>query len=427
MSEEFPISGKWLTDRIVSVSPESDFRQRQESTFRLDGTQPYLRLDFVSVFVSDQERSLRFFVDKLGFTPVADVRFASGMRWVEVSPPDGSAVLALVLPMEGFAEADLIGRSGRVTFITEDFDRTYREWLDRGVHFTIPMQKPDWGGSFCRFVDPDGNPFVLAGFTDVTRQIEERRRAYAAKLESERRTEQELEIARQVQARLFPQVRPEVPGIEYAGICVQARSVGGDYYDFLELGKGRVALIVGDIAGKGIAAALLMANLQANMRTQFIGAANDPKRLLASVNRLLFENSGPTSYATLLFADYDSASGRLVYANCGHVGGLILRAGGSAEQLDSNGTVLGLFEPWEGDLSTVELQLGDLLVLYTDGVTECENESEEEFGQQRLIEAIRKHKALPAEELAAAVSRDVLAYGAGEQFDDLTLIVAKRL
>ena len=425
MAEELPLKSGWLADRIVTFSPESDPRQREDSPFRLNTESPYLRLHFVSVYVRDQERSLRFFVDKLGFTLVADVRFASGRRWVEVSPPDGTAILALVLPIEGLNQEKFVGRSGLVTFLTEDIDRTYREWSERGVHFPIPLQTPAWGGTFCHFVDPDGNSFSLAGFTEVTRSIDERRRAYAAKLESERRTAQELEIARQVQARLFPQTQPRVAGLEYAGICVQARSVGGDYYDFLAHGDGDLALIVGDIAGKGIAAALLMANLQANLRTQFIGAAEDPRRLLSSVNRLLFENTAPTAYATLFYADYDSTRARLTYANCGHVDGLVLRADGTIDPLNSNCTVLGLFENWEGHLSTTDLHPGDLLVLYTDGVTECENSNEEEFGQQRLVESIRRHQSLPPEQLATAVSQDVLAHGEGRQFDDLTLIVAK--
>jgi len=146
---------------------------------------------------------------------------------------------------------------------------------------------------------------------------------------------------------------PAVPGLDYAGSCVQARLVGGDYYDFLEAGSGRMALIVGDIAGKGIAAALLMANLQANLRSQFAAAAEHPECLLASVNRLLFENTVASAYATLFFANYDSATGRLVYGNCGHVPGLILRADGTVERLDPNNTVVGLFETWECCLSSV--------------------------------------------------------------------------
>jgi phosphoserine phosphatase RsbU/P len=427
MTEKFPPSGGWLTDRIVEYSKESDFgRHADAAPFRLNDPRPYLRLHFVSVYVSDQERSLRFFVDKLGFSVLADVRFASGSRWVEVSPPDGSAVLALVRPMKGFNEEHLVGNSGLITFLTEDVDRTWREWSERGVHFSIPPQTPSWGGTFCRFLDPDGNAFALAGFDELTRTLDERRRAYAAKIEDERRVVQELEIARQVQARLFPQTVPAVPGLDYAGSCVQARVVGGDYYDFLESGAGVMALIVGDIAGKGIAAALLMANLQAALRSQFAAQAEHPECLLHSVNCLLFENTAPNAYATLFFAEYDSGSGRIVYANCGHVPGLIVRAGGEVESLDPNNTVVGLFESWACAVSSAQLDSGDLLALCTDGVTESTNDREEEFGQERLVASLRRHASLSAQEMVAAVIGEVLDFSGGRQFDDLTLIVARR-
>ncbi len=415
-------------DHVIEVSQQSDFlQQRAEySAFRLDETTPYLRLHFVSVYVSDQERSLRFFADKLRFTVVTDVRFASGNRWIEVSPPDGTAVLALVLPTTGAGEQHMVGNSGLCTFLCEDVERTYCEWSDRGVEFTAPPHKPAWGGTFCRFVDPDGNPFALAGFSRITQDIEERRRAYARKLEAERRVAQELEIATQVQARLFPQRLPAVPALDYAGACVQARSVGGDYYDFLELGEGRLALIVGDIAGKGIAAALLMANLQANLRTQFVTAVNNPRNFLSSVNELLFANTPPSAYATLFFADYDSATGRLLYANCGHVPGLILRANGAVEELASNCTVVGLFEKWQACISGTELAPGDLMALYTDGITESTDSRGEEFGQERLVDLLRRNAHLPAQSLVAAVVEAVLEFSERRQFDDVTLAIARR-
>jgi serine phosphatase RsbU (regulator of sigma subunit) len=328
--------------------------------------------------------------------------------------------------MKGFDEDHLVGHSGLVTFLTEDVERTYREWSARGVYFTIPPQTPAWGGTFCRFVDPDGNAFALAGFDDVTRSIDQRRRAYAEKLENERRMEQELDIAKQVQARLFPQTLPEISGLDYAGICVQARSVGGDYYDFLELGMERLAMVVGDIAGKGIAAALLMANLQANLRSQLVSAAGHPEKVLESVNKLLFENTNPSAYATLFFVGYDAASGRLSYANCGHVPGLILRNGGTVERLDSNNTVLGLFECWDCSFSSAQLATGDLLALYTDGITECPNSDGEEFGEARLVDALRTFSTLQPRELGAAIIRNVLDFSNGNQADDLTLIVARR-
>src|SRR6266704_1830073 len=134
-----------------------------------------------------------------------------------------------------------------------------------GVVSSFDTQDQIWGGVFTHFKDPDGNSFALVGFDEVTREIEAQRRTIAEKLEAERRAAQELEIARQVQARLFPQTLPSVKTLEYAGACIQARQVGGDYFDFLDHDGERLGIAIGDIAGKGIAAALLMANLQANL------------------------------------------------------------------------------------------------------------------------------------------------------------------
>src|SRR5262249_53207037 len=137
--------------------------------------------------------------------------------------------------------------------------------MPRSVEATAgPKERPVWGGMFTRFEDIDGNSFALVGYDEVNRTIEAERRSAAQKLESERRAAQELEIAKQVQARLFPQRLPAMQTLDCAGACLQARQVGGDYYDFLDLGRGRFGLVIGDMSGKGIAAALLMANMQAN-------------------------------------------------------------------------------------------------------------------------------------------------------------------
>ena len=151
-------------------------------------------------------------------------------------------------------------------------------------------------------------------------------------MEADRRIAQEMEFARQVQARLFPQKLPAMKTLEYTGGCIQARKVGGDYYDFLELCPGRLAMVLADIAGKGVSGALLMANLQANLRSQYAIAVDDLPRLLTSVNRLFYENSDDASYATLFFADYDDSSRKLRYANCGHLPPLLLRASGSSQR-----------------------------------------------------------------------------------------------
>ncbi len=418
----------WMSDKIVSAAQAADFAAiSNRSGVRLDGTGPYLRLHFASVYVRDQERSIRFFVDQLGFTLIADVMFASGNRWVEVAPPDGTAVLALVIPRTDWNEERFIGNSGLVTFLTEDVEAKYREWSERGVHFPIPPQSPAWGGTFCRFEDVDGNAFALAGFDDVTRQIDARRQALVEQMQIEQRAAQELEIAKQVQARLFPQRLPAISALDYAGVCVQARSVGGDYYDFLDLGPDRVALVIGDIAGKGMAAALLMANLQANLRSQCVSAMDHLEEFLGSVNRLLFQNTATSSYATLFFAEYDHRLERVRYANCGHLSGLILRRNGTLERLEPTCTVVGLFEDWKCCVSESRLDEGDLLALYTDGVTESSDSSDEEFGEARLIEELRTHSGLPSAELANTIVQKVLHFSAPEQFDDITLIIAKRV
>jgi len=282
-----------------------------------------------------------------------------------------------------------------------------------------------WGGTFTRFEDPDGNSFGLEGFDEVRRSLELRRQAYAEKLESERRAAQELEIAKQVQARLFPQIQPELKTVEYAGICLQARQVGGDYFDFLNLGPRRLGLIIGDVSGKGIAAALLMANLQASLRSQSALAFDQPEALLRSVNRLFYDNTEDNAYASLLFAEYDDATRRLRYANCGHLSGLLLRRGGNLERLESTSTLLGLFNEWDCSMREQELSPGDVLALYTDGITEASNERGEEFGERCLIESLRQHRELSCQALLTAIVDDVRGFSPEEQHDDITAIVAK--
>ena len=387
----------------------------------------YLRIFTSTVFIRDHDRSLQFFVDQLGFTIAADVHFEFGGRWVAVAPPDGSAVLALIAPKRGSENYKLIGRPTQIAFIAEHINATFELWRSRGVQFRSLPQKTLFGGTTATFADVDGNTFQLLASDHLSQEIEAQRRAIADKLETERRAAQELEIAKQVQAKLFPQTLPMLKTLDYAGICIQARHVGGDYYDFLDLGRDRLALVVGDIAGKGIAAALLMANLQANLRSQVCIALKAPKRFLASVNRMLFENTTPSAYATLFFAEYDDRSRRLRYANCGHLCALILHPDCSVERLDSTCPVMGLFDDWECTIGKCQLAPGDTLALYTDGVTESFNEANEEFGEERLIEALKRHTKLPAHEMVNAIVNEVQTFTCPEhdQYDDITVIVAK--
>ena len=394
------------------------------STFRPSQGSPYLRIFKSNVFIRDHDRSLKFYVDQLGFSVVADGRFEFG-RWVAIAPPDGSTILALIAPKRGSENYKLIGRPTQIAFIAEDINATFELWRSRGVRFHHPPQPQLWGGTFASFMDVDGNSFELLGSDEMSREIEEQRRAIAEKLESERRAAQEMEIAKQVQARLFPQTLPTLRTLDYAGICIQARHVGGDYYDFLALGQGRVGLLVGDISGKGIAAALLMANLQANLHSQFALAREQPELFLRSVNQLFYENTVDSAYATVFFAEYDDSTRRLRYANCGHLSALLLRQDETLERLHSTGTVLGLFKEWTSPILECQLFPGDTLALYTDGVTESFNPAGEEFGEQRLIEALQRRGEVSCQNLLACVVEDIRKFSPHEQHDDITLIVAK--
>jgi serine phosphatase RsbU (regulator of sigma subunit)/catechol 2,3-dioxygenase-like lactoylglutathione lyase family enzyme len=404
---------------------------------------PHLRVHAVRVFVRDQERSLRFYLDQLGFRLAYDARLESGQRWVAISPPDGSTVLSLIQPPPKSAEHKLIGRSTQVVFVTEDFPAKFHEWHQRGVKFRhtprltrikydrrAPARAgadtgPVWGGMFARFEDLDGNSFTLASFDEESRAVEAQRRALAEKNEAERRAAHELDIARQVQARLFPQRLPPSRTLDYAGRCLQARQVGGDYYDFLDLGQDRLGLVVGDIAGKGIAAALLMAHLQATLRSQCAIALREPERFLRSVNQLFRENTIESAYATLFFAEYDDRARRLRYANCGHLCGLVLRPDGRVDRLQSTSTVLGLFDDWECGIGEETLGGGDVLALYTDGVTEAFNDGGDEFGEGRLVQALGRSRERPAEGIVDSVLDDLRRFSPHEQHDDITLIVAR--
>jgi len=392
---------------------------------RLDREDPYLRLLCINIFVRDQDRSLRFYIDLLGFSLVLDESYEGVGRWIAVAPPDGNTVLALITPQRKSEEYKLIGRSKHAVLVTEDVTAKYEKWNKRGVRFHHPPQTTLWGGIFTRFDDLDGNSFALVSRDEFVREIEAQRRAAAEKQEAERRAAQELEIAKCVQARLFPQTIPQLETLEYAGTCIQARDVGGDYYDFLNLGQERLGLVIGDTSGKGIAAALLMANLQANLRSQSAIALEHPQRFLQSVNQLFYANTAESAYATLFFAEYHDKKCRLRYANCGHYSPLLLRNDNTLERLGSTSTVLGLFNEWDCSIEEVALRPGDTLALYTDGITDSFNETGDDFGEPLLIEALQRHRHLSPEPMIDAIVNEVRQFSSGEQHDDMTLIIAR--
>src|SRR5215831_2548379 len=311
---------------------------RHAAALRAALLQPFLRLNFVTLWVRNQERSRQFFLEKLYFETIVDVPTPEGGRWIVVAPTalgwlpgttgTGLPGIALVVPPEGSTAHQRIGQNTGFSFLTEDVRSVFEEWSRRGVRFPVPPIEPSWGSGQARyalFEDVDGNSFSLIEFDEATRTLEAERSAQAARLQAERQAAHDLAIAERVQARLFPQRQPQTRTLVYDGTCHPARTIGGDYYDFLDLGSRRLGLVVADIAGKGIGAALLMANLQAALRSQCATAGEQPERFLRSVNQLLYENTADGDYATLFFAEYDDDTRKLRYSNCGHPPALLLR------------------------------------------------------------------------------------------------------
>lgn len=269
------------------------------------------------------------------------------------------------------------------------------------------------------------------------------------------RLQNELSIAHEVQANLFPHGRIALPMLELHGVCLPARTVSGDYYDFLLFGETGLGMALGDISGKGISAALLMATLHsavrayrfageelvtegsmamATPRTRRVGEEEvecaelfeEPARILSLLNRHLYRSTQPEKYATLFLAHYEGVTRRLVYSNGGHLPPLLLRANDTVTRLDRGGSVVGLLDQLEWEQGIVHLGMGDILIAYSDGVTEPENDFGE-FGEARLLEVVRRHRHLSLEAISEQVIQTLKSWiGAQEQPDDVTLVLARQ-
>ena len=246
----------------------------------------------------------------------------------------------------------------------------------------------------------------------------------AARIESERRAAREMEIARDVQARLLPQAAPRLHTLDCAARCVQARAVGGDYYDFLDLGPDRAGLVLADVSGKGVHAALLVAHLEAYLRSRSSKEQRDPVAMLQEVNRMLYLSTAPEHYATVFFGIYSDSARELLYVNCGHNPPILLRHAGGVVRLDSTATVLGAFGQWLGSACLARLDPGDLLAIFSDGVTEAAC-GDEEFGEDRLIEELLSRKGGPSNAIVSGILGRVQEFSSDGQSDDLTLLIAR--
>jgi sigma-B regulation protein RsbU (phosphoserine phosphatase) len=246
----------------------------------------------------------------------------------------------------------------------------------------------------------------------------------ANRIEAERRTEREMQVAAEVQRRLFPTHVVPMNTIEYAARCEQARQVGGDYYDFLDLGRGRLGLALADVSGKGLYASLLMAHLQASLRSLSAGiGVDDLSTFLEVVNRSFCASTAGNHYATLFVGRYDDNSRHLSYANCGHHPPLLLRTDGSVERLAVTARAVGLFDELGAVACEVTIASGDLLAIFSDGVTEAMNPQGEEFGEARLLDVLALHRHCPVAEAVGRVIEAVGAFSGPEQSDDVTLML----
>jgi serine phosphatase RsbU (regulator of sigma subunit) len=249
--------------------------------------------------------------------------------------------------------------------------------------------------------------------------------AMARQLDAGRRRARELEIAKAVQAKLLPQSAPILTTLDYAGRCIQARSIGGDYFDFISVGEGRFAFVLADISGKGISAALLMASLQASLRAQYTVAPADVRAVLCTVNRVFYGSTATNHYATLFFGVYDETTRVLQYANCGHLPPILRRSTGRLDRLQPTATVIGLFDEWDCRTAETTLAPGDTLVVFSDGASEAVNAADEEFGEERLAAIVDGQSQAGAAALLDAIVAAVTRHGGTQQYDDLTLIVAQ--
>ena len=240
------------------------------------------------------------------------------------------------------------------------------------------------------------------------------------------RIEDQLRVAREVQSGLLPVAPPDLPGYDIAAVALPTWAIGGDYYDYVPLDRGRLGLVVADVSGKGIPAALIMATFRAALRTEMRRHAH-LGTVAARLNRAVLESRDASRFVTAFCGVLDGASGRLTYVNCGHNPPLLLRASGGRERLQHGGPALGLLGEARFEAGTAALEPGDCLVLYTDGVVEPTDDDDREFGTERLEAAVREAAGRPAAEALRSVIGATRAFAGRDDYDDdFTLVVVQR-
>jgi sigma-B regulation protein RsbU (phosphoserine phosphatase) len=362
--------------------------------------------------------------------------------------PDVLAALRLLLKVEGVETATATSPDAVIEAVAaRDFDLVLmdmnyardttsgREGLDliarlRSMDRALPVVGMTAWGSLDVAVEAMRrglDDFVLkpwenARLLKVLREQIEAGRVRRREAQRQAARERDLSSARDVQQGLIPRQLPRVRNCEIAASWQPAREVSGDYFDVLPFGESRAGLCIGDVMGKGVAAGLLMSNVQALVRA-FASEAISPDELCARINAMLCRQDAAGKFVTFFYGLLDAETGRLRYANAGHSPPLLVRRDGRVEGLKQGGPLLGVFSESVYEPGDVEFARGDRLLLFTDGITEASNASGEEFGESRLLDLARAHAASTVEALREAIMREVAAFTVGEPQDDATLLI----
>lgn len=271
----------------------------------------------------------------------------------------------------------------------------------------------------------DGDVEVLRFFADAAAISVEKAMLHRQILESER-LEEQLRVAQEVQSRLLPDAAPHVPGYEIAGTCLSTYEIGGDYFDYIRLANEELGIVVADVSGEGVPAALIMAAFRALLRT---GARDepDPARLGQTLNRLLPDFTARVDFVTAVYGVLEPSSGRFTYANCGHNPPMLFLVDGGVKSLKSSGPGLSVLEDVDYHAHEVIIGPGDLLLLYTDGVVEMATEEGEDFGVERLGHLVRRSRNLPVPAIIEGIVQETQAFSGLHSFqDDFTLVIIRR-
>lgn len=304
--------------------------------------------------------------------------------------------------------------------------------ITRSVHDLHEGTRHVAAGDFSRQIPVRGDhqlSELAASFNEMTGKIQH----YIGEMRKKEKLDAEIGIARQVQARLFPRAVPELNTLEMAGVCLPGRFISGDYYDFIKLDNRHTAIALGDVSGKGVSAALLMASIQSALHAQlrFSGTDQNPSlstaTLMALISQQLYESTPPEKYATFFCSVYDDSTGVLYYTNCGHLQPILVR-GGKVETLPGDGMVVGLLPKVHYTQHEFQMLPGDLIGIFSDGISEAENADGVEFGENRLAELFAENSAKPLDETIQKVITAVRQWiHDPEGQDDTTIVLLRRI